>query len=75
LTCRHSRPDCATLLLDAGWPLPRVAHLLGHASVATTATFYSRVLSRRQAELTQMGDDLDRLLDRADTDAQEASAI
>ena len=37
LTVHDGRHSCASHLLAAGWPLPMVRDMLGHASVATTS--------------------------------------
>jgi integrase len=60
---KDMRATCATVLLDQGWPLPRVAALLGHASIATTAAHYARAIARRENRLAQMADEIDALLD------------
>jgi integrase len=70
---KDMRATCATNLLDQGWPLPRVAALLGHASIATTASHYARAISRREDRLAQMGTEIDVLLD-AGGDAARAGA-
>lgn len=62
---KDGRATCATLLLDAGEPLPVVAGLLGHTSIAVTARFYARVLTRRRSEVEALGERLDATLDRA----------
>lgn len=72
---KDGRATCATVLLDQGWPLPRVAQLLGHASVATTASFYARTIRRRADQTAQLGEDIDATLERAaQQDADEAPA-
>jgi integrase len=70
---KDMRATCATVLLDQGWPLPRVAALLGHASIATTASHYARAIHRREDRLAQMGTEIDALLD-AGGDAARAGA-
>lgn len=62
---KDGRATCATILLDEGVALPRVAALLGHASIATTSTFYARVLSSRQQRTTMLAEALDDALDHA----------
>lgn len=64
---KDGRATCATALLDEGWPLPVVANLLGHTSVATTARFYQRVVTRRADQTAQLGERLDATLDGAGT--------
>ena len=43
LTIHDGRHTCASHLLAAGWPLPNVRDMLGHASIATTS-IYSHVV-------------------------------
>lgn len=62
LAPKDGRATCATLLLDAGRPLPQVQQLLGHTSVATTAKFYARILRRRQDQVAGLGEALDEAL-------------
>lgn len=70
ITPKDGRATCATSLLDAGHPLPEVSRLLGHASVATTANFYARVVKRRAEQTARLGERLDTLLDGAPEDAE-----
>lgn len=65
ITPKDGRATCATILLDEGWPLPEVARLLGHASVATTATHYQRTIARRAEEIAEVAERMDATLDRA----------
>jgi integrase len=67
---KDMRATCATVLLDQGWPLPRVAALLGHASIATTAAHYARAISRREDRLAQMADEIDSLLNAGGASAR-----
>lgn len=62
---KDGRATCATILLDEGWPLPRVSQLLGHTSIATTSQFYARILQRRADQIAQLGEDMDATLERA----------
>jgi site-specific recombinase XerD len=43
LTIHSGRHTCASHLLAAGWPLPAVRDMLGHANIATTSV-YSHVV-------------------------------
>lgn len=43
LTIHDGRHTCASHLLAAGWPLPNVRDMLGHASINTTS-IYSHIL-------------------------------
>ena len=43
LTIHDGRHTCASHLLAAGWALPMVRDMLGHASIATTSV-YSHVV-------------------------------
>lgn len=63
ITPKDGRATCATILLDEGWPLPEVARLLGHSSVATTASFYARSVRRTTEEIAELGERMDALLD------------
>lgn len=69
ITPKDGRATCATTLLDAGWPLPVVSQLLGHTNVATTATFYARVVKRRAEQVAQLGEQLDATMTKAAEDA------
>jgi integrase len=71
ITPKDGRATCATILLDEGRPLPVVAQLLGHASVATTARFYARVIKRRAEQQAQLGEDIDAAMRRASERAAE----
>lgn len=62
ITPKDGRATCATLLLDAGHPLPQVSALLGHTSIATTAKFYARILKRRTDQVAEIGEALDAAL-------------
>lgn len=64
ITPKDGRATCATHLLDQGWPLPVVAQLLGHATIATTSRFYARVVKRRAEQIARLGEQLDATLDR-----------
>jgi integrase len=39
LTFHHLRHESGSRLLEAGWPLHNLSHLLGHASIAQTSTY------------------------------------
>jgi integrase len=39
LTFHDSRHEAGSRLLEAGWPLHDVAHMLGHANIAQTSTY------------------------------------
>jgi integrase len=67
---KDMRATCATNLLEEGVPLPRISQLLGHSSVAVTSSFYSRVLTRRDARIAQDADALDDALDRSALNAR-----
>ncbi len=43
LTIHDGRHTCASHLLAAGWPLPNVRDMLGHADISTTS-IYSHIL-------------------------------
>ena len=60
----HLRLFAATALLEAGEDLFVVSRVLGHTSVATTASFYGHV---RPAMLQRSADRMDELLRRAPT--------
>lgn len=62
ITPKDGRATCATLLLDAGTPLPQVQQLLGHATIATTSRHYARVLRRRQEQIAELGEAFDAAL-------------
>lgn len=73
---KDGRATCATLLLDAGQPLPRVSQLLGHSNVATTARFYARVLKRRAEQIAELGEEFDQALTgRPAPDSEEQPAL
>ena len=44
-------------------PLPQVSSILGHSSIAVTAKFYARTLTRRQDRLAQLAEEIDAALD------------
>ena len=62
---KDGRATCATILLDEGWPLPRVAALLGHQNISTTSQFYARQIQRRMDQVAQLGEEIDARLDSA----------
>lgn len=66
ITPKDGRATCATLLLDAGEPLPVVAQLLGHSTIATTSRFYARLIKRKAEHVAQLGERLDASLRRAE---------
>ena len=62
LPWHHLRHFAATSLLEAGEDLFVVSRVLGHTSVATTASFYGHV---RPATLRRSAERMDELLSRA----------
>ena len=58
----HLRHACATMLLEAGEDLYTVSRVLGHGSIATTASFYSHVTP---SMLQRSADRMDEVLRRA----------
>lgn len=75
ITPKDGRATCATLLLDDGWPLPVVAQLLGHSSIATTSRFYARVLKRRAEQMADIGERIDASLERPKRDDQAENQV
>lgn len=65
ITAKDMRATAATVLLDQGVPLPRVADLLGHADVATTAKFYARTIKLTEARVSDVAEGLDAAFTRA----------
>ena len=47
LSIHNGRHTCASHLLAAGWPLPVVRDLLGHANIATTSVYAHIVVDDR----------------------------
>lgn len=74
ITPKDMRATAATILLDQNVSLARVSRLLGHSTIAVTASFYDRILANKQQRVDELAKELDEAFTRASAQAWQAEA-